>query len=71
MQEKPLETDFNPYHATYILSQITITPNNPKGRMPRWQKGLFVTMAHNATSPVDYFNLPAERVVTMGSQIRI
>jgi KUP system potassium uptake protein len=71
-RSKPgLEVDFNPYHATYVLSHITITPNNPKGRMPRWRKGLFVAMARNATSPTDYFNLPAERVVTMGSQIRI
>jgi KUP system potassium uptake protein len=66
-----LATDFNPYHATYVLSHITITPTNPKGRMPRWRKGLFVAMARNATSPADYFGLPAERVVTMGAQILI
>ncbi len=65
-----LETDFNPYHATYFLSHITIVPDR-RGGMPWWQKALFVAMARNAASPADYFNLPAERVVTMGSQIRI
>jgi KUP system potassium uptake protein len=61
---------FNPYHATYFLSHITIVPDRRDG-MPRWRKQLFVTMARNAASPADYFNLPAERVVTMGSRIRI
>jgi KUP system potassium uptake protein len=65
-----LETDFNPYHATYFLSHITIVPDDPKG-MSRWRKGIFVAMARNASSPADYFNLPAERVVTVGSRIRI
>lgn len=66
-----LETDFNPYHATYYLSQIRIVAVNPGKGMAGWRKRLFVVMARNATSPVDYFNLPSERVVTVGSQIRI
>ena len=63
-----LEVDFNPYHATWFLSSITIVPDRSPG-MARWRKALFVTMARNAASPADYFRLPAERVVTMGSQI--
>jgi len=66
---KKLEVDFNPYHATYFLSQITIAATSRRG-MPRWRKALFITMARNAASPADYFHLPAERVVTLGSQIR-
>jgi KUP system potassium uptake protein len=65
-----LEVDFNPYHATYFLSHMTIVPDRGKG-MPWWRKALFVTMARNAASPADYFGLPAERVVTLGAQIRI
>ena len=64
-----LPVDFNPYHATYFLSQITIVPVRGQG-MAWWRKRLFVAMARNATSPTDYFNLPAERVVTLGSRIR-
>jgi len=66
---KKLEVDFNPYHATYFLSQITIVATSRSG-MPRWRKALFITMARNAASPANYFHLPAERVVTLGSQIR-
>ena len=64
-----LEVDFNPYHATYFLSQMSIVPTGDGG-MPRWRKALFMAMARNAASPVAYFGLPPERVVTLGSQIR-
>ncbi|MDO8186930.1 potassium transporter Kup [Conexibacter sp. JD483] len=63
-----LPVDFNPYHATYFLSSITIVPDRSPG-MAFWRKLLFTAMARNAASPTEYFRLPAERVVTMGSQI--
>ena len=65
-----LEVDFNPYHATYFLSHITIVPDREEG-MARWRKRLFVAMARNAANPADYFGLPAERVITLGSRIRL
>ena len=64
-----LPVDFNPRHVTYFLSQITIVPERGPG-MVWWRKKLFVAMARNATSPTEYFGLPAERVVTLGSRIR-
>ena len=38
--------------------------------MAHWRKDLFLAMNRNAASPVGYFNLPAERVVALGGQIR-
>jgi KUP system potassium uptake protein len=38
--------------------------------MPMWQKKLFVTIAHNAASPADYFGLPDERTIVVGSRIK-
>jgi KUP system potassium uptake protein len=64
-----LEVDFNPYHATYYLSQMNIVPTNNGGMAP-WRKSLFMAMARNAASPVGYFNLPPERVVALGAQVR-
>jgi KUP system potassium uptake protein len=64
-----LKVDFNPYHATYFLSQMTILPNG-NSEMPPWRKALFMAMARNAASPVGYFNLPPERVVSLGAQVR-
>ena len=59
-----------PHHVTCYLSQIRIVPGGASG-MAGWRKRIFVAMARNASSPADYFNLPAERVVTVGSRIRI
>ena len=69
-QAEQLAIDFNPYHATYYLSQMTIVPAGDAA-MPRWRKGLFMAMARNAASPVGYFHLPPERVVSLGAQVRL
>lgn len=54
--------------ATYYLSHITVHGSDRPG-MSRWRKPIFVAMAHNAASPVDYFHLPVGQVVIMGAQI--
>jgi KUP system potassium uptake protein len=57
-------------HASYFVSRITITPSDaPPLRM--WRKKLFITMARNASSPIDAFGLPSDRTVMMGSQIAL
>jgi KUP system potassium uptake protein len=61
--------NFNPYHVTYYLSQMSLVPFGDRG-MSRRRKDLFMAMARNAASPVAYFNLPAELVVALGGQIR-
>lgn len=55
--------------AVYFLSKITIHRSDRPG-MAGWRKRMFVGMAHNAASPVDYFNLPIGRTVVMGAQVR-
>jgi KUP system potassium uptake protein len=35
----------------------------------RWRKKLFITMARNASSPIEHFGLPGGRTVMMGSQV--
>jgi KUP system potassium uptake protein len=57
-------------NATYFLSQITIVPGDAPG-MSRWRKHLFLTMSHNAASPVEYFRLPDNRTVTIGERIQL
>ena len=53
---------------TYFLSRISIRVTAAPG-MARWRKKLFVAMARNAATPTDYFRLPDERAITMGSRI--
>jgi KUP system potassium uptake protein len=57
--------------AVYYLSQVAIRPTDRPGGMRRWRKQLYVALARNASSPADYFHLPADRTVTIGSTIDI
>jgi KUP system potassium uptake protein len=65
-----LECDVDVPGAVYFLSQISIVPTAAPG-MAGWRKRLFVAMSRNAASPVDYFRLPRERTVTLGSQVEL
>jgi KUP system potassium uptake protein len=55
---------------TYFLSRITIRPGK-RGGMATWRKRLFGALARNASSPTEYFWLPADDVVVFGTQILI
>jgi KUP system potassium uptake protein len=63
-----LERNLDLEHASYFASRITITPTDAPG-MKQWRKRLFITMARNASSPIDHFGLPGDRTVVMGSQV--
>jgi KUP system potassium uptake protein len=67
-EETGLECEIDVAGAVYFLSQVSVTPTAAPG-MAGWRKRLFVAMSRNAASPVDYFHLPGERTVTLGSRI--
>ncbi len=64
------ELDVDADTASYFVSRATLRHTSAPG-MRRWRKRLFVALAHNAATPVDYFGLPTDRTVVMGSQIDI
>jgi KUP system potassium uptake protein len=39
--------------------------------MPRWQRRLYVVLARNADDASDYFSIPSDRVVEIGTQVLI
>ncbi len=65
-----LDRNLDLEHASYFLSQITITPTDQPG-MSRWRKLLFVAMARNAASPIQTFRLPVDRTATVGALIGV
>ncbi len=69
-REAGLETVIDVEGASYFLSHVEVVPTPAPG-MRGWRKRLFVAMAHNAASPVEYFRLPADRTVTVGSLIEV
>jgi KUP system potassium uptake protein len=68
--EEGLESHIDVETPSYFLSQITIMPTGKPG-MARWRKKLFVAISRNSASPVEYFHLPDDRTVTMGSHIEL
>ena len=56
--------------VTYFLSRITLTASQ-RHTMPRWQKRLFLAMAHNSANPVQYFGLPTGTTISMGAEISV
>ena len=69
-EETGLECDIDVEGAVYFLSQISITPTAAPG-LAGWRKRLFVAMSRNSASPVEYFCLPSDRTVSLGSAIEL
>ncbi len=56
--------------TSYFLSRQTLIPSARPG-MAIWREKLFAWMVQNAESPMDFFKLPTNRVVELGSQVEI
>jgi KUP system potassium uptake protein len=69
-EEGRLEVDFDPDTASYFLSRAQLRTTHRPG-LNRWRKLLFIGLAHNAANPADYFGLPVDRTVVMGSHVDV
>ena len=69
-EETGLECEVDPDNAVYFVSQVAVTATAAPG-MRGWRKRLYIAMSRNAASPVDYFHLPGDRTVSIGSQIEL
>ncbi|GLY15352.1 potassium transporter Kup [Kineosporia rhizophila] len=56
--------------ASYFLSTIDLEVGEDTG-MPRWRKRLFVATSGITADAADYFRLPRERTVVIGSRIEV
>ncbi|MDO7834245.1 potassium transporter Kup [Sphingobium sp. HBC34] len=56
--------------SSYFLSRQTLIPSSRPG-MAIWREKLFAWMIRNAESPMEFFKLPVNRVVELGSQLEI
>ena len=69
-QQDP-QLEFQTLQTSYFLSRETVIASKRTDGMVLWRERLFATLARNAGSPVEYFNLPANRVIEVGTQIEI
>ncbi|HCD84897.1 MAG TPA: potassium transporter Kup, partial [Agrobacterium sp.] len=59
---------FDIMSTSFYLGRRKLVPD-PKSGMPGWQNRLFIALAETAADPSDYFRLPANRVVELGSHV--
>jgi KUP system potassium uptake protein len=62
------ELSRKPEDTSYFLSTIELRVGDGPG-LPRWRKHLFVATSGITADAADFFNLPRDRTVVMGSQI--
>ena len=64
--------DFDMMQTSFFLSRERVIPvEGVEGSMALWRERLFATMQRNSGSAVDYFNIPANRVIELGTQVEI
>ncbi len=58
------------FETTYFLSRETVVPS-PGGGMAHWRERLFAAMSQNAGGVVEFFRLPGNAVVELGTRVLI
>ena len=68
----PAGLQLDPAEVSYFLSREKIVPSlAAKSVLVRWRNRLFSAMARNAGSVTDFFNIPPNRVVELGTRVEI
>jgi len=69
-QCRKLGLKFDIMATSFFLGRRSILPSARSG-MPLWQDRLFIFLMKNAANPTDFFRIPPNRVVEMGTQVTI
>ena len=66
-----LGLDFEMMSTSFFLSRETVVPIAAVSEMSLWREKLFAMMARNAGNAADYFKLPTNRVIELGTKVEI
>jgi KUP system potassium uptake protein len=61
---------FDPMDTTYFASRESLTAMAGEG-MALWRDKLFLIMSRNATPATEFFGIPGNRLVELGTQVTI
>jgi KUP system potassium uptake protein len=67
---RKLGWQFDIMSTSFFLSRRSLRPA-PHSGMPRWQDRLFISLARSANDATDYFQIPTDRVVEVGTQVTV
>jgi KUP system potassium uptake protein len=62
--------ELDPMTTSYFLSRETVVATRGEA-MAQWRERIFAAMARNASSAANYFHLPANRVIELGTPVEI
>ena len=62
--------ELDPMRTSYFISRETVVPTRGHG-MWQWRERLFATMSRNAGSVVEFFKLPNNSVIELGTRVQI
>lgn len=62
--------DFEPMNTSFFIARQTVIPK-VGGGMALWRESLYATMSRNARDAADYYRVPANRVIELGTQVEI
>ncbi len=62
--------EFDMMQTSFFLSRQTLIPSSKPG-MSIWREKIFAWMLRNAATAMEFFRLPTNRVVELGSQVEI
>ena len=64
--------EFDMMQTSFFLSRQQIVPSAAgPSTMARWRERMFAAMARNAANVTDYFNIPTNRVIELGTRVEI
>jgi KUP system potassium uptake protein len=67
-----LGLEFDTMQTSFFLSRQQVVPSSGgPSTMARWRERLFAMMARNAGNISDYFNIPTNRVIELGTRVQI
>ena len=61
---------FDMMSTSFFISRALIVPS-PNPGMMKWREQLFIVLSRNALNAADYFKIPVNRVIEMGTKIEI
>jgi KUP system potassium uptake protein len=63
--------EFDLMSTTFFLSRQIVVPGNQGRLVYRWTERLFAAMSRGAGGIIDYFNLPPNRVIELGTKVQL
>jgi KUP system potassium uptake protein len=67
---EPLGLEFDMLSTSFFISRQTII-STPDSGMSTWREHLFVTLSRNARGAADYYKIPPNQVIELGTQVEI